>query len=114
MEKLPNFENAYIGIEKLTEYSLNELHHIGKEKAIVFKSVLGLTSENAILLKEAIFKGTAVNPCIKKEKDKYGERFSVNLKVRIFEKEATITTGWIIKSGEDFPRLTTCYINRKK
>ncbi len=114
MDRLPNFANAFVGIEKLTEYSLSELHPVGKEKAIVFKSVLGITSENALLLKEAILLGVGQNSSTKKQTDEYGKRFTVNMKIRIFEKEAKITTGWIIKTGEDFPRLTTCYINSKR
>jgi hypothetical protein len=42
-----------------------------------------------------------------------GKRFSVIMKIRIFEKEAFVTTGWIIKIGENFPRLTSCYVKKR-
>ncbi len=45
--------------------------------------------------------------------DKYGKRYTVRIRIRKLEKEAMVTTGWIIKKNEDFPRLTTCYINYK-
>ncbi len=113
MGKLKNHENAYISLEKLTGYCLNEHHPYGKEKAVTFKSVLGIGVNEATLLKEAILKGLAENDCLVREKDEYGERFTVHMKIRIFQKETIVTTGWIIRTGEDYPRLTSCYIKRK-
>lgn len=114
MGKLINFEKAYVSLEKLTEYCLNEFHPYGKEKAIAFKSALGIGSNDAVLLKDAIVKGLLENDCVVKEQDEYGERFSVNMKIVILRKEAIVVTGWIIRTSEDFPRLTTCYIKRRK
>ena len=42
MGNLKNYEKAYVSLEKLTGYCLNEYHPYGKEKATTFKSVLGL------------------------------------------------------------------------
>lgn len=114
MAKLPNHENAYVSMEKLTGYCLNEQHPYGKEKAAVFKLALGIERANSVLLKEAILKGLADSTCFAREKDEYGARFTVVMKINNFEKEAEVTTGWIIRSGEDFPRLTSCYIKRRK
>ncbi len=114
MKRLPNYTNAQIAIEKLSEYCLNELHPVGKEKAIVFKSALGITAEHTSLLKEAICEGLQHNYCSEKVGDKFGKRYLVKMKLCIFEKEAEIITSWIIKEGEDFARLTTCYIKRKQ
>lgn len=35
--KLPNFEKAYIDIEKLRDYCLSLEHPVGKHKATMFK-----------------------------------------------------------------------------
>ncbi|MFN0049072.1 MAG: DUF6883 domain-containing protein [Cytophagales bacterium] len=113
MARLTNFENAFIDINKLTEYSLNEHHPFGKEKAVVFRSVLGIGINEADLLKSEILKGLAKNECIEREQDEFGKRFSIIMKIRIFDKEAFLTTGWIIRSGENFPRLTSCYIKKR-
>ncbi len=114
MAKLENYLNAFINPEKLTAYCLNELHPFGKQKALVFKSVLGITSKNALLFIEAIKVGLAQNECIKKEQDNYGKRFSVAMKICIFEKEAVVTTAWIFRTDENFPRLTSCYIKNER
>ena len=113
MKRLPNHTNAEIAIGKLSEYCLNELHPVGKQKAIVFKSALGITAEHAGLLKEAICEGLKHSHCSEKIVDKFGKRYLVKMKLCIFEKEAAVITSWIMKDGEDFARLTSCYIKRK-
>lgn len=110
MGLLPNHQNAVIPIEKLTEYCLNEEHPAGKEKARVFKSVLGLTSDNASLLKEIILENLEANPAMERHEDEYGKRYSVKMNVCIFGKDVQLVTGWIILSNLDYPRLTSCYI----
>ncbi len=114
MGKLKNHDKAYISLEKLTEYCLNEFHPYGKEKALIFKSVLGIGASEADLLKDAIQVGLSENDCTIKEKDEFGERFSVIMKISIFQKVAVINTGWIIRTSEGYPRLTTCFIKRIK
>ena len=114
MGRLVNHDNAYISLTKLTEYCLNEFHPHGKDKAIAFKTILGIGTMEASILKDAILKGLSENDCIPKEQDEYGKRFSVIMKVSIFQKETIINTGWIYRAGEDYPRLTTCYIKRAR
>ena len=110
MAKLENYKNAFISIEKLTGFCLNDLHPTGKQKAFVFKSILGISEKDAGILSEAIKIGLIENESFEREIDLYGRRFSVRMKISIFDSEAFVTTGWIIKRGEDFPRLTSCYI----
>ncbi|MDX2189936.1 MAG: hypothetical protein SFY32_08740 [Bacteroidota bacterium] len=112
MGKLPNFDNAHVGIEKLTEYCLNEHHPYGKEKALVFKSALGIGINDANKLKEEIIRNISKVNCIERESDEYGKRYTVIIKIRIFDKEADVVTGWIIRKSEDFPRLTSCYVKK--
>ncbi len=110
MNLLPNYGKAFIAIEKLTDYCLNSLHPVGKDKAIVFKSALGLTDQDADYLKEAILKALSKYKASIMREDQYGKRYTVDVKIRNLEKEAIVRTGWLIKKDEDFPRLTTCYI----
>lgn len=114
MARLENFENAFIDINKLTHYALNEFHPFGKEKAFVLKSVLGIGVNDAELLKKVILSELANYDCEGKEQDEFGKRFIVIMKIRIFDKEAFVTTCWIIRNGEDFPRLTSCYIKKRR
>ncbi len=108
--KLPNYKNAIIDKEKLTEYCLNEDHPIGKHKARVFKSVLGITAADFELLIQIIFEGIQTYQAIKKETDQYGTRFYVDIENLSTNKPIIIRTNWIIKRNEEYPRLTSCYI----
>ena len=110
MVLLPNYQEAFIAIEKLRDYCLNPFHPIGKDKAVVFKSALKFTSQDTYLLQEAIHRGLSKSEAIPGKKDQYGKRYIVDIKIRNLDKEAVVRTGWIIKKGEDFPRLTTCYV----
>jgi hypothetical protein len=110
MTLLPNYEQAFIAIEKLSQYCLNPFHPVGKDKAMVFKSLLNFTEQDAGFLKDAILEGLARNEALSGIQDQYGKRFTIDIKIRNLDKEAMIRTAWIIKKGENFPRLITCYI----
>jgi hypothetical protein len=56
--KLPNGEQAELGV-KLEDYVLNPLHREGQHKAHVFASVLGITSANARVLRNALLDAAA-------------------------------------------------------
>ena len=45
--KVPNADRALVDIRKLKEYCLNTQHRIGKNKAKVFATALGLTADDA-------------------------------------------------------------------
>ncbi len=107
---LPNHQHAFIAIEKLRDYCLNSFHPVGKEKAIVFKAALGLTNQDAKLLKEAVLEEISRSGVIMEREDEYGKRYTVDIKIRNLDKEAIVRTGWIIKTSEHFPRLITCYV----
>ena len=40
----------------------------------------------------------------------YGEVYALRVSVQTQTGRATVLTVWIIRDGEDFPRLITCYI----
>jgi hypothetical protein len=110
MALLPNYRNAFIAIEKLEEYCLNPFHPTGKNKALVFKSVFGFTQEDAEFLRENILNEISKNDAIYDRVDEFGQRFTVDIKIRILDVKNVIRTNWIIKNSEDFPRLITCYV----
>ena len=49
--KLPNCQRAVVDIEKLRDYCLSTEHPRGRHKARVFATTLGLTADNAELLR---------------------------------------------------------------
>lgn len=54
--RLPNGDQAIVEIVKLQEYCLRPTHPRGRHKARVFAAVLGLTADNAELLRDALLR----------------------------------------------------------
>ena len=110
MALLPGYQSAYIPIPKIRDYSLNTDHEEGKHKAIVFQSALGIGQGEYTWLVEQIRQGITMTEAVEEEAISFGKRYRVDLTIRNREKEAVVRTAWIIRNGEDFPRLTSCYV----
>lgn len=111
---MPNLPNAHLAVlddRKLTDYTLNTNHEEGKHKAFVFKAVLGITVLDADELKNRILQEILFNPAREGKEDKYGKRYSVEFSWTRMGRTATVITSWIIRTGENVPRLTSCYIS---
>jgi hypothetical protein len=108
--KVPNAEKAIVEIEKLRDYCLSESHPRGKHKARVFASVLGITADDAAELRSAMLAAVRVTEAIEGERDEYGQRYLVDFPMNHHVNEAMIRSAWIIRRGEDTPRLTSCYV----
>jgi hypothetical protein len=111
--RLPSAENAVLDIEKLRDYCLNPNHAEGKHKARVFFDKLGIRQNDAEDLRQAILEGILLADAIEQEPSPFGRRFVVDLVVSRDEgvvlSSAVVRTAWMIRNGEDFPRLTTCF-----
>lgn len=112
--KLPNAEHAIVEIEKLRDYCLSPDHPKGKHKARVFLAALGISLNDADKLRQVILNRVSTAEAIEKESTEYGRRFVVDFEMS-WGKESEIRTAlvrscWIIRSEEDFARLTSCYI----
>ena len=107
--KLPNGERAELG-DKLEGYSLNPSHREGRHKARVFAALLGLRLEDAPILRGAILAAAAASDEAESRGDHgFGETFVLRFPMATDAGSAVVLTAWIIRHGEDFPRLTTCY-----
>jgi hypothetical protein len=109
---LPNATSAFIDLIKLRDYSLNPEHSRGKHKARLFTAILGLTSQDAELLKSKILEAIQTEPATLGDTDEYGQRYGVDFAMTRHQNTATVRTTWIIRSSETFPRLVSCYIVR--
>ena len=108
--KLPNATRAVVDIEKLRDYCLSESHPRGKHKARVFATALGLTAEDASELRNVILAAIQSEEAVAGEDDQYGQRYIVDFAMERQGREAVIRSSWIIRSGENAPRLTSCYV----
>lgn len=76
--KLPNGEHAIVPIEKLRDYCLNPAHRVGGNKARVFESVLGLTSDHAEQLQHRLLISARTGDAVVGMQDVYGQRYMVD------------------------------------
>ena len=111
--KLPNGERAVVDIVKLRDYCLSEEHPRGKHKARVFKSALGMTADDAETLRTKLLEAVRTGQATSGEADKYGQRYVLDFTLEWKGKTATVRSAWIVRTDEDFPRLTSCYVMKE-
>lgn len=108
--RLPNSHKAVVEIEKLRDYSLNPNHPVGKHKARVFRSALGITLAEAEWLRERALE-IAVSGDVKAQQPSvFGDKYVIDSVLEFGGRSATVRFCWIIEFGTDFPRLTSCYV----
>lgn len=72
-----------------------------------------MTSADAAKLREILLSAALVNNEVSMiDADKYGCRYSLDAIVTLGSRDALVRSAWIIKTGEDFPRLVSCYVLR--
>jgi hypothetical protein len=106
---LPNAERAEVDPRKLTEYCLSTTHPVSP-KAAVFRSALGLTVVDAELLRAWLLRAAIEGESVAERVDEFGERFRIDFEAATACGRAMIRSAWIVRSGEDIPRLTTCHV----
>lgn len=108
--KLPNPEQAVVDIAKLRDYCLSFEHRRGQHKARVFAAALGLTAENAEELRAALLNAASIYEAEATEQDSYGQRYILDFTFTREGRQAAVRSSWIVRRGENFPRLTSCYV----
>ena len=107
------FAKVSIDIRKLRDYCLNPYHPVGKHKARVFSSQLGIGKSDASRLsglKEKITEKMENAEIVHTFSDTYGKRFLADLELHIEDNQAIVRTIWILKTDKVIPELVTCYI----
>jgi len=106
---LPNGEHAIVDIRKLQDYCLNPQHPRGRNKARVFATV-GIHEANAGELRAVLLaaaSGAEAQPGVS---NIYGQRYTVDFDLDRQGRVVRVRSTWIVRSGEELPRLTSCYV----
>lgn len=106
--KLPNGDRAELG-NKLERYSLNLQHPKGKDKAVMFRNRLGITLESKAILEAALLESPAKDEAIVYRTDQYGTHYDIQFSMTTAIGTSLVLGCWIIRAGENFPRLTNVY-----
>jgi hypothetical protein len=109
--KIPFAERAVVEPEKVREYLLSATHPVGRFKAAFF-SVLGYTDENwAELARDLLpLRGDAVQGKF----SRFGNKYEVPaILTGPSGRSAAVLTVWIVRHGEEVPRLVTALPGEK-
>ena len=107
--KLPNGERAIVDSRKLQEYCLNPHHSRGRNKARVFASA-GIHHSDAAMLTEALLSAAVYAEARPGIANPHGQRFIVDFDLARESRTVRVRSTWIVRIGEDLPRLTSCYL----
>jgi Domain of unknown function (DUF6883) len=108
--RLPYGERAVVPLEKLVDYCLNPEHPRGQHKARVFAAALGIGAAEVDQLRQALLDAALAADAIAGEADDYGQRFVIDFEMKGPAGQARVRSLWIVRHGEDSPRLTSCYV----
>ncbi len=104
--------NPYIEDSKLLAYCLNFEHAEGKHKALLFEAMLGITSQNYRVLKQAILQATKEKEAVFSKTISFGNLYYLDFELINEQKKAMVRSTWIVPTNEQTARLTSCYILR--
>jgi len=108
--KLPNCERAIVDLDKLTRYRLDPAHPRGRHKARVFRAALGIATESASVLHDALLRAAATEEMVPGRADRHGTRYTLSMKMVHGTRTAIVRSHWIVRQGEQRPRFVTCYV----
>ncbi len=111
---LPNGAHAIVDLRKLRDYCLNPDNARGRHKARVFAAALGITVAEASQLRAKLLEIARTGDAQRGELDLYGQRYTIDFEMETALGKATVRSGWIILRGKSAPRLTTCYVMKRK
>ncbi|HHT9125217.1 MAG TPA: DUF6883 domain-containing protein [Candidatus Brocadiia bacterium] len=58
-------------------------------------------------------KGVRTHDAVIIDQDEYGKRYVMDFTMTKATRNAKVRSSWIIRRGEDFPRLTSCHIKEE-
>lgn len=112
--RLPNADRTVVDLRKLTEYVLNPDHEVGGHKAKLLVVALEITLDQAGYLRDLLLHVAQTHEAESVTEDQYGKRYRIDFAVETSYGEEKLRSGWIIRHDEDFPRLTTCWVLKRR
>jgi hypothetical protein len=107
--KLPNGERAIVDIRKLQAYCLNSQHPRGRHKARVFASV-GIQESDAEEFRTILLRAARSSEAQPAAGTPHGQRYIIDFDLTRQGRRVRIRSTWIVRTGEELPRLTSCYV----
>ena len=107
--KLPNGEKPAIDERKIREYLLSTSHPVGRFKARFFAGI-GFGVQDWRELSSAIARVAATGEAEHGQASEYGRKYLVSGTLTGPDgRSAEVVSVWIVRPGDDAPRLVTVY-----
>lgn len=107
--KVPHAENATVEIRKLRDYCLSPTHEHGRHKSRLFAAALGLSPDDAYVLRDVLLEAVKTHDAQLGRRDEYGQRYIVDSRLEWRGKQTIVRSAWIVENSSETPRLTSCY-----
>jgi hypothetical protein len=111
---IPNADRAVVDMHKLLDYVLNPTHERGLHKARLFAAVFGLTAADAVAFREYRLQVVKTHDAQLGDQLRHGQMYRIDLTMTWNSVSENVRTTWIVRQGEDFPRLVSCFVKRKR
>ena len=108
--RLPNGDEAIVDLRKIEDYCLSPSHPRGRHKARVFREALGLQQSDAAWLRDVLLEAARSGHAVQLTTDAWGTHWCVDATITRQGRSAVVRTIWIVRTGEDVPRLVTCWV----
>ena len=105
--KLPFAERAVVEPDKLRDYLLSSTHPVGRFKAVFF-ATLGYTGENWAELQRDLLQIAVLGEATHGKFSRFGNKYEVPaILTGPSGRSAAVLSVWIVRHGEQVPRLVT-------
>ena len=111
---IPNAGRAVVDIRKLEVYVLSTTHERGQHKARMFAEVFGLTINDANALRDILLDVVNTREAQLGERIFHGQLYRVDFQLTWNRVTENVRSTWIIRREEEFPRLVSCFVQRKR
>ena len=79
-------------------------------KARVFRQAAGLQQGDAARLPAALLEAAPAGEAVAVATDPWGTHWRPDVTIGRRRKKAVVSTIWIVRTGQDLPRLVTCWV----
>ena len=76
--------------------------------------MLGIVASDAAELRQKLLEIAVSDEAEIGELDLFGQRYTIDFEMKTETGRGNIRSGWIVLRGESAPRLTTCYVKKRK
>jgi filamentous hemagglutinin len=112
MAKLPNIDQAIIEKRKITAYLLDRGHPLGGPKAVFFER-FGFSAADWQRFRDALLAHARANDIARSYRARHGQVYEVTGPLATPDgREPTVLVAWMVREGEDRPRLVTAVPSR--